>query len=981
MSLSGGICYKMEALNYLFYSHSHATPCRIPRRSLGLSRGDRLLLVFLPSLDFIVAFIACLRAGVIAVPVYPPDPRKAKAHVGAFASIARSSGAAAVLTHPAYERIVSLASLKDTASRLLGSIFGRKEKAAPDGAPAQSASTSDAPSHASWPDELKWHSVDPLGTVFAGSSLTTVDGSGLPELLDDQLPAASSSSSSSGIRDTVAFLQYTSGSTAEPKGVMITHANLAHNLRTIVTSLEAGTDTVVVSWLPQYHDMGLIGSYPGTLYCGGSGAYMSPVSFIKRPVGWLEAVHRYRGTHLQSPNFGYALSARKWREQPPKALASASLDLSCVRHMFNAAEPITTGAMADFLAVFSPFGLSPAAMKPGYGLAEHTVYVSDGGGEIVRIDKLSYETHGAVVVKERIPVTSVAAAGTKSAAASEVDVVACGSVAGPHVPAGTPTRNPDVIVVIMDAASRQPVPAGHTGEVWISSPSAAAGYWGKPELSLETFGATLQLSAPAPSLASDVPASIAAAAETTDGIAAAESASSAVAAQATEADTSSSGGSGTTAAVSALHRLTYSDNHLAPRRFLRSGDIGFILDGQLFISGRMKDLLIVRGRNYFPQDIEGTIEGDARVRPGCTAAFQAWVPSAPPGSLAASADGSTNAGSEGVVIATELRDSALPLSDADAKALTSSLRASVMRDHGLALSAILLLKPHAARKTTSGKIARRWNQRAFQSLVSPPSSSAEPSPWSLGPGPFTNVIHLWLAPAAAADVTAAEEEWEEEASGGGEPAVGSNAAGDATTAAIAGASGAAASTRASAPDAELLVLSGPALQARLMSEIAALLKEEPASIDPLASLQDLGMDSLLLTQFAGMLQHEYGFRQLRDELMFADSTSVAWLTANAQALRADVPLPEGLIPSTVARATASGAEGVTSAALSGDSGAAAAGTGAAGTGAAADATTKLPVEGGPSVVEVGLMPPRRAARPRQKQSWFEANCPCCMFCW
>jgi acyl-CoA synthetase (AMP-forming)/AMP-acid ligase II len=182
--------------------------------------------------------------------------------------------------------------------------------------------------------------------------------------------------------------------------VRITHGNLAHNLRVITTSLGAGPHTVVASWLPQYHDMGLIGSYLGVVACGGAGVYMSPLTFLKNPLAWITAMSKYKATHVQAPNFAYALTARRWRDLPPKerATAGATLNLAPLRHAFNAAEAVTTGAIADFCAAFTPYGLSPKAFSPGYGLAENTVYVSDGGRTVVWVDRESLEEEGRVVL-------------------------------------------------------------------------------------------------------------------------------------------------------------------------------------------------------------------------------------------------------------------------------------------------------------------------------------------------------------------------------------------------------------------------------------------------------------------------------------------------------------------------------------------------------------------------------------------------------
>ncbi len=248
------------------------------KAAAALQKGDRVLLVFLPSLDFIVAFLGCIMAGVIPVPVFPPDPRRLKKDLYMFASIQASSGAKVALTHAAYNHLKKVGEL--------ASFFKR------DG------------NGAAWPEALVWVAIEAWGP----SSAPPVH----PHVLemDAQAPC---------------FLQFTSGSTSAPKGVEISHGNLAHNLQIIAQELGTGPDTVEVSWLPQYHDMGLIGSYLGLLYCGGTGYYTSPLSFIRHPLLWLQLLSEYRGTHTQAPNFAYALAAKKYRALAgPKVRASSS---------------------------------------------------------------------------------------------------------------------------------------------------------------------------------------------------------------------------------------------------------------------------------------------------------------------------------------------------------------------------------------------------------------------------------------------------------------------------------------------------------------------------------------------------------------------------------------------------------------------------------------------------------------------------------
>lgn len=565
--------------------------------------GDRVLLVFLPSLDFIVAFLACLRAGLVAVPVYPPDPRRARAYVTAFAQIAASCGARLAVSHSRYLSAVSLARMAETATRWLSLGFLRGG----DGAGAASG----------WPS-LVWVDIDPVvARARAASTTPAAAAAGAGAGVDGSLDAAAATS--------LAFLQYTSGSTSDPKGVMLTHGNLAHNLATIVRSLEAGTDTVVTSWLPQYHDMGLIGSLLGILYCGGSGVYMSPLSFIKRPVLWMELAARYRATHIQSPNFGYKLVARKWREGARERAAAGGppLDLSSIRHMFNAAEPITVDAIADFVATFAPFGLRAEAMKPGYGLAEHCVYVSDGGTTVLQIDHAAYERNVVVVVQTTPLLAAIAApaaaadapaagagagAGTggetsTSHSLKPMQLVSCGPVAPWHGGG----KNADIAVAIADPLSCTLLMAPDAiGEVWLSSPSVAAGYWGQPAKTAEAFGVALAAPAAMPS------ASEPALASSSSDVSAAVVPAPAVAED---------------AAVAALR----------PLRYLRTGDLGFIHDGQLYICGRAKDLIIVRGKNYYPQvrRVAGGLAGQREFAP-CRAAPSHRLPREESSSMPAS---------------------------------------------------------------------------------------------------------------------------------------------------------------------------------------------------------------------------------------------------------------------------------------------------------------------------------------------------------
>lgn len=290
----------------------------------------------------------------------------------------RRSGCSIALSHSAYLGAKRLAELQQAASSLL-SVFGN-------GATGME-----------WPD-LEWISVD--SWISSGEKLQGgKDIAGLPR---DFAPSE------------VAFLQFTSGSTSEPKGVMITHGSLSHNLGSIMRTMNASSETRVAGWLPQYHDMGLIGSTLGPMYCGGSGVYCSPLSFVGDPPLWIRMIAQTRATHVQSPNFGYLLAARKFTERggstaaeqvlrrqaqrpshPAEALPEDDghplISMHSLAFALNAAEPVTADALDAFAAVAEPLGFQPIAMQPSFGMAESTVYVCDGGGMRAKVTRASLQ--------------------------------------------------------------------------------------------------------------------------------------------------------------------------------------------------------------------------------------------------------------------------------------------------------------------------------------------------------------------------------------------------------------------------------------------------------------------------------------------------------------------------------------------------------------------------------------------------------------
>ncbi|DAZ99543.1 TPA: hypothetical protein N0F65_005415 [Lagenidium giganteum] len=686
-------------------------------KGVGLKPGDRVLLVYPPGLEFIVAFLACLRAGVVAVPVYPPDPRKMKKDINMFVAVAKSSGARVALTSSTYFHAKKIMAIKQKLT------FSAQLP---------------------WPEHLEWVVTEDLVAVKGFDNKMWLKPQDSPHAND------------------VAFLQYTSGSTSVPKGVVLTHGNLNHNLRTISSALKAGKDTVVVSWLPQYHDMGLIGAYLGTIFNGGTGVYMSPFSFIRDPMLWMRLISKYRATHLQAPNFAYALCARKadrLQQSSGRSALDGPIDLSSVRHMINGAEPIQGEAMDAFYKAFGPYGLAADVVKPTYGLAEHTVYVCGSGHQRVWVDKNALEhdnTFTEVAPKDR------------SSGMLVKEMIGCG------IPSG---KDHGIDLRIVDPDSNEELPEGRVGEIWISSASKAQRYFGADmqALSDETFEAVIRGESK----------------------------------QAADEDDSPG------------------------KTYLRTGDLGVLYQQELFICGRRKDLIIIRGRNHYPQDLEATAETHDDVRPGCTAAFSF-------------ADGTENNGeAEKLALVAELREA-----DMDQKAsLCAKIRTAIAREHGVKVTLIVLLKPRTIPKTTSGKISRSRCKKAFEEKTLEEVYRNEDI---IGDAPDTD--------------DAVEDMTMDRSVDSGE--VANKATGP----------------RPSGTDRETKLPSTIAdepperVLAFLKTELAQLLSIERNQINPSTPLQELGMDSMALTQLQGIITQKYNVH-VDEELLYNEATTLASLHA------------------------------------------------------------------------------------------------------
>ena len=499
-------------------------------------KDERVLLLYPPGLDYVEAFFGCLYAGAVAVPAYPPRPNQSLARLQAVVADAE---AALVLTTRA---VMSRAE----------SLFSRVS-------PLES---------------LRWLATDSVREELAR------------EWREPELSAG-----------TLAFLQYTSGSTAEPKGVMVTHRNLLHNERMIQAAFEQTERSLIVGWLPLYHDMGLIGNVLQPLYLGTRAILMSPMAFLQRPFRWLQAVSHYRATTSGGPNFAYELCARKITPEQRE-----SLDLSSWRVAFNGSEPVRAETLERFAEVFGPCGFRRESFFPCYGMAEATLLVSG-----VR--------PSSSLLVESFRKGALEAGRAERAPAAAHD-------ARPLVSCGAAPEGEEVLVVHPELLTERA--PGEVGEIWVAGPNVAEGYWRRPELTEQMFGARLR----------------------------------------------SGGGP-----------------------FLRTGDLGFLHDGELFVTGRLKDLIIIRGVNLYPQDIELTAErAHASLRPGAAAAFSVEA-----------------GGEERLVIVQEIERRR----EADAPDIFEHVRRRVAEAHEVEPYALVIVRAGSIPKTSSGKIRRRECRALF----------------------------------------------------------------------------------------------------------------------------------------------------------------------------------------------------------------------------------------------------------------------------
>ncbi|MEM8945539.1 MAG: AMP-binding protein [Planctomycetota bacterium] len=504
-------------------------------------RGDRALLVYPAGLDFIAAFFGCLYAGVLPVPATYPKPRRPLPRLDSIAADCKPS---VVLTH---------------SSVLSGLCLDQQSPAVAN---------------------LNWQPTDLLEPI-AGERPDQKFGT-----------------------DDLAFLQYTSGSTSEPRGVMISHGNLLHNLETIrqgfeIARADAGEPVPSgVFWLPAYHDMGLIGGILTPIFVGGTSYLLAPTTFLRRPQRWVELLSETGAQISGAPNFGYEFLVQKTDQQQ-----RAQLDLSNWRLAFCGAEPIHPSTLQDFAEAFAVSGFREDAFYPCYGMAEVTLLVSGGKGSdavrVLHVDRDQLGEHKAVPVEV--------------ASEQSHSMVGCGaSLDGQRIE-------------IVDPQTATACDDGRVGEIWVRGRSVSRGYWQRDDVNREVFGACL------------------------------------------------------------------SDNGDEP--FLRTGDLGFEWDGELYITGRLKDVIIIRGRNHYPQDIERTAT-KSHVAVGMGAAFSV----------------ETSRAEQLVVVHQIEREHR----KADLDEVIRAVRAAIVEEHELDPHAIVLIKPVSLPITSSGKVQR---QRCYQQYL------------------------------------------------------------------------------------------------------------------------------------------------------------------------------------------------------------------------------------------------------------------------
>ncbi len=622
--------------------------------------SPRALLLFPAGIDFLPAFIGAQLAGWIPVPTGYPKPHRAMPRLDATA---RDCRPAVILSDSQTLHTLDRSKLDPAAA------------------------------------DLPCIAIDAIAPPGVQPALSA---GGAPPLTSDsaaflQYTSGSTASSAGGTTpltsDSVAFLQYTSGSTSEPKGVIISHRNLMTNLEMIRTSFaldwqsdDDAEPTTAVFWLPHYHDMGLVGGMLAPLYIGFRTVLMSPQTFVRRPLRWLQTIDRFRAAVTGAPSFAFELCADRISPQH-----AAELDLTSLRVTFCGAEPIRAAALRAFATRFAGAGFKSHSYYPCYGLAESTLLVSGGKGPSLpgslELDRLALREGRVRVLAADSPEKGTT-------------LVSCGSAAG------------DTELVVVDPDTRLASGDGRIGEIWIRGDSVSSGYWNRPQENSSRFGACLAARRP--------------------GLAARLFGNRRDASADSERPAPPTSGS--------QERPWSNGSHQKIRGFFRTGDLGFIHGGELFITGRLKDVIIIRGRNYFPQDIEATVAqiGDASF--GRVAALAVQHPRG-----------------EALAVVAEVARHTPP---SRLSAITRLIRRAIIEEHEIDPRQVLLVRPSMIPVTTSGKLrrslCRQWLDDDFRGALHrwQRSGGTESPPLPLpplpdNPGPLehdaiNDMVRLWI---------------------------------------------------------------------------------------------------------------------------------------------------------------------------------------------------------------------------------------------
>ncbi len=532
----------VESYTYASFLHRTNAIASHLRHECRFTAGSRLLLAYPPGLEMICAFFGCVRAGLIPVPVYPPSSRGFQSALYKLMHIAKDCQASGILTSGDYH-----ASLRTNLAR--------------------------------------------SGVMASGVDIDYI--SGLRWIPTEDL-ADGGSDERSFDPSKILFLQYTSGSTMEPKGVMVTHENILETCPLVIDH----SAPVVVSWLPQYHDMGLIGCYLYPALRGGTTHGFAPMDFIQRPILWFDTITAFRATATAAPNFAYDYCLRAGRLSKE---ALEECDLGSLRVLMCAAEPVKPITFTRFLETFQPYGLKSESFYVAYGLAENTLAVSLGGRDIVSVNKRAMALGKARMTTEVYEIDGA------------TQIVSCG------------TPLPGMDVKIVEPEAHFALKPGRVGEIWVAGSGKCQGYWNNPELTLKQFRARLVDDSP------------------------------------------------------------YDDG------YLRTGDMGFFHNGELYVCGRIKDMIILRGQNYYPQDIENVVEkSSCLIRQNCVAAFQIQEDSEP-----------------GLAIVAEVKN---PKAIPEARKIAAAVRNYL----NLETAMISFIAPRAIPRTSSGKIMRHKTKRMWQ---------------------------------------------------------------------------------------------------------------------------------------------------------------------------------------------------------------------------------------------------------------------------